>query len=318
MYPWGHNRRFNAFPNYCVKTFGQRLQKVAIDAGFTCPNRDGTISTEGCLYCNNDAFNPSYCNPDHTITEQLQAGIGFLNVRYKKAHKYLPYFQAYSNTYKPVEELEKLYNEALSFPGVVGLIIGTRPDCLNDETAELLAGLSQKYYILIEFGMESCDDTILKRINRGHTFKQSTDALEKCAALGIKAGIHLIFGLPGDTPENMLAQTKIMSSLPVHSLKLHQFQVVKDTKMETLYKEQPELFYCFSRSEYIDFVIDFVEMLNPAIVIDRFAGEVPPRFLAGPSIMADKTWGFIRNDQLIQMIEKRMQERDTFQGRLFS
>ncbi|OQA01089.1 MAG: coproporphyrinogen III oxidase [Bacteroidetes bacterium ADurb.Bin408] len=318
MYPWGHNRRFNAFPNYCVKVFGQRLQKVAVDAGFTCPNRDGTLSTEGCLYCNNDAFNPSYCNPVLTITEQLKAGIDFLNVRYKKAHKYLPYFQAYTNTYKPVKELEKLYNEALNFPGVVGLIIGTRPDCLDDETAGLLADLSREYFILLEFGVESCNDAILKSINRGHTFKQSADALKICATLGIKAGIHLIFGLPGDTRENMLAQTDIISSLPLHSIKMHQFQVVKGTKMETLYQQQPEIFYNFSREEYIEFVIDFVERLNPAIVIDRFAGEMPPRYLAGPSIMADKTWGFIRNDQLIQMIEKRMQQRETWQGRLYS
>lgn len=317
MYTWGHNRRFNAFPNFCVKEFGERLQKVAVDAGFTCPNRDGTISTEGCYYCNNDAFNPSYCSPQNSISMQLKEGIDFLNIRYKKANKYLAYFQAFTNTYKPIDELKRLYAEALTYPGVTGIIVGTRPDCVNEEILDYLSLLSKKHFVLLEYGVESCFDKTLIRVNRGHTFKQSVKALEMCAERNIKAGIHLIFGLPGETYEDMLLQAGIISDLPVFSLKIHQLQVVKNTKMEVLYKENPLDFITFKRDEYIELVISFVERLNPSIIIDRFAGEVPPRFLAGPSIMKDATWGLIRNDQLIQMIEKRMAEKDTWQGKFY-
>jgi len=318
MYIWGNTRRFNAFPNYCVRTYGERFQKVAIDAGFTCPNRDGVISTEGCYYCNNDAFNPSYCSPQKSITEQLKEGIDFLNIRYKKADKYLAYFQAFTNTYKPLDELKKIYAEALEIPSVKGLIIGTRPDCVNEEILDYLSELSQKYIVLIEYGVETCLNSTLKRINRGHTFEQSVKALEMSAERNLKAGIHLIFGLPGETYSDILMQADIISSLAVHSLKIHQLQVVKNTKMERLYAENPDDFLTFKRDEYIELVISFVENLNPNIIIDRFAGEVPPRFLAGPSIMRDSSWGFIRNDQLIQMIEKRMAEKDTWQGKFYN
>ena len=317
MYSWGDNRRYNAFPNYCVKAFGERLQKVSIDAGFTCPNRDGTLSLGGCDYCNNDAFNPSYCSAQNSITQQLKEGIDFLNIRYKKAAKYLAYFQAYSNTYKPLESLKKIYDEALRYPSVVGAIIGTRPDCVNEEILDYLSTLSQKHFVLVEYGVETCFDKTLSRINRGHTFAQSVKAIEMSAERNIKAGIHLIFGLPGETRDDILAMADIISVLPVHSLKMHQFQVVKGTRMEILYRENPADFYAFTRDEYIELVISFVEKLNPRIIIDRFAGEVPPRFLAGPSIMKDASRGFIRNDQLIQIIEKRMEEKDTWQGKFF-
>jgi len=317
MYAWGNDRRFNAFPNYCVKVFGERLQKVAIDAGFTCPNRDGSLSTEGCYYCNNDAFNPSYCNPRKSISQQLKEGIDFLNIRYKKADKYLAYFQAFTNTYKPFKELKKIYTEALNFSSVTGIIIGTRPDCVNEEILDYLSELSLDYYVLIEYGVETCFDNTLKSINRGHTFNQSIKAIKMSAERNIKTGIHLIFGLPGETSDDILSQAEIISELPIHSLKIHQLQIVKDTKMEMLYKENPCDFVSFTRDEYIELVISFVEKLNPDIIIDRFAGEVPPRFLAGPSIMEDASWGFIRNDQLIQMIEKKMEEKDTWQGKFY-
>lgn len=316
-FPAQQGRRYNAFTGWCLTTFGERLQKVAVDAGFTCPNRDGTLSTEGCYYCNNESFNPSYCNPHISITTQIAEGIKFLSIRYKKASRYLIYFQAYTNTYKNIEILKALYEEALAYPDVAGLIIGTRPDCLSDELLAYLAELNKSHFILVELGMETANDKTLQRVNRGHTFATTHEALIRCANYNIKAGVHLIFGLPGDTPEDMVAQAAIISALPVHSVKMHQLQVVKGTPLERMYAEQPGLFVPFTLQNYIDLVIDFTERLNPAIVIDRFAGEVPPRFLAGPSILADSKYGFLRYDQVLQHIEKRMKERDTWQGKFF-
>lgn len=311
-----NKRRFYAFADYCINTFGERLQKVAVDAGFTCPNRDGSIGTGGCTYCNNESFNPSYCNPSKPVSTQISEGIAFLNVRYKKAERYLVYFQAYTNTYKSIEVLKRLYEEALAYPGVAGLIIGTRPDCVSDALLSYLSRLSEKHFILVEFGMESSNDATLRLVNRGHTFAQTQDALHRCAQYNIKAGVHLIFGLPGETQAEMVLQASMLNTLPIHSVKIHQLQVVKGTALEKLFTENPELFMRFTFEQYIDLVIDFTELLHPDIVIDRFAGEVPPRYLAGPSILADDRYGFLRYDQVLQRIEKRMAERDTWQGKL--
>ncbi len=316
-YPWLHERRFNAFPNYCVRVFGERLQKVSVDAGFTCPNRDGTISTQGCFYCNNASFSPSYCNSSKNITEQIKEGIDFLNIRYKKAEKYLVYFQSYTNTYRKINELKSLYSEALSYNGVKGLIIGTRPDCITEELLDYLAELSENYYIVMEFGMETTNNNTLKFINRGHTFEQSVEALQLCASKKVLAGVHLIFGLPYENEEELLSRAHIISKLPVHAIKIHQLQIVKETVLETLYKKEPSAFLSFTLDSYIDLIIGFTERLNPDIIIDRFAGEVPPRFLAGPSIMKNNTYGYLRNDQILQMIEKRMEALDTWQGKGF-
>jgi len=310
-YPWGHERRFNAYSNYFRNIYGARVQKVSIDAGFTCPNRDGAKGFGGCTYCNNDAFNPSYCKSVKSVSEQIGEGIKFHKWRYNEAVSYLAYFQSYSNTYAPLEKLKILYEEALNYPGVVGLIIGTRPDCIDDEKLEYIKELSERYYIAIEYGIESCHNKTLLRINRGHSFEDAVFTLEKTAALGINAGAHFIFGLPGETRDEMLKQVDIISRLPVKTVKFHQLQIIKGTPMEIEFKNNSGDFELFTWEEYLDFFISFLERLNPAIVVERFTGEAPPRFLTGEG------WGKKRTDQIVNLIEKRLEELNTWQGRMY-
>ncbi|NCC73932.1 MAG: TIGR01212 family radical SAM protein [Sphingobacteriia bacterium] len=309
---WGHNRRFNSYAEYFRREFGGRVQKVSVDAGFTCPNRDGSIGYGGCTYCNNEAFNPSYCSPEKSITRQIKEGIEFHRRRYRRAEKFLVYFQAYSNTYDTLERLKRRYEEALSADKVAGLVIGTRPDCIDDEKLDYLAQLSRDYYIILEYGLESCYDQSLRLVNRGHTFADSVEALKKTAEKGLKSGVHMIFGLPGESIQQITGQAEILSGLPITTLKIHQLQIVKNTVMASQYRKQPETFRFFSICEYVDLVIDFIERLNPAIVIERFAGEVPPRFLESPD------WGPMRYDVVLQRIENRLAERDTWQGKLYN
>lgn len=311
LYPWGNERRFNAYSNYFRSRYGARIQKVSIDAGFTCPNRDGTKGTGGCTYCNNDAFNPSYCLPEKSVTRQIEEGIDFHKRRYKEATSYLAYFQAYSNTYASLQKLKELYEEALSFPGVIGLVIGTRPDSIDQEKLTYIKSLSEKYYISVEYGIESCYDKTLKRINRGHTFADAVDALEKTSELGINTGAHFILGLPGESRDEMLAQAEIISALPLKTVKFHQLQIIKGTLMEKEFLANPGDFHLFSWDEYLEFFVRFLERLSPSIVVERFTGEAPPRFLAGDG------WGKKRTDQIVSLIEKRLEELDTWQGRLF-
>lgn len=310
-YPWGNVRRFNAFPDYFRRQYGSRMQKVSVDAGFTCPNRDGSKGTGGCTYCDNKAFNPSYCQPPKSVSIQIEEGIGFHKKRYRKVESYLVYFQAYSNTYASVDRLSELYNEALGHKDVRGLVIGTRPDCVNDEILDFLKELSKRCILLLEFGIESCFDRTLKRINRGHSFKDAVDALEATASRGLDASAHFIFGLPGETREEMLLEADIISGLPLKRVKFHQLQIIKGTKMEEEYNRNPSDFEIFSWEDYLDFIIRFLERLNPEIVVERFTGEAPPRFLL------KEIWGKKRTDQIIGLIEKRLEELDTWQGRLY-
>ncbi|MFH0843062.1 MAG: TIGR01212 family radical SAM protein [Bacteroidota bacterium] len=310
-FTWGHKRRFNAYPDHFRKLFGARVQKVSIDAGFTCPNRDGTKGTGGCTYCNNDAFNPSYCVPEKTVTRQIAEGIAFHRKRYREAGSYLAYFQAYSNTYAPLAKLKDLYEEALRYPGIIGLIIGTRPDCIDAKKLEYLKGLSTKHYVAVEYGIESCYDRTLQRINRGHSFKEAADTVRKTSGLGINTGAHFIFGLPGESREEMLAVAAIISELPLTTVKFHQLQIIKGTEMEKEHRSNPSDFQLFTWDEYLDFIIKFLERLTPAIVVERFTGEAPPRFLT------EQKWGKKRTDQITGLIEKRLEELNTWQGRLY-
>lgn len=311
IYPWGHPRKFNAYSDYFKKIFGERVQKITVDAGFTCPNRDGTLARGGCTYCNNDAFNPSYCNPQKPVAQQVAEGIEFHKVRYRRASQYLVYFQPYSNTYAPLEKLKKLYEEALSQKGVAGLVIGTRPDCVDQEKLDYLQQLAEKYYIIVEYGVETIYNPTLERINRQHTFEQSVSAITETARRGLHTGAHFIFGLPGETRQQMLDSVKTVSQLPLTTIKFHQLQIVSGTAMARDYQKYPEDYPLFSLEEYIDFIIRYTERLNPDFIIERFAGEVPPRFLAGPG------WGRIRNDQINILIEKEMEKRNTWQGKFF-
>ena len=311
-YPWGHSRRFNTYADYFKSRFGERVQKVSVDAGFTCPNRDGTKGRGGCTYCNNNAFNPSYCQPEKSVRQQILEGITFHKVRYRRAEKYLAYFQAYSNTYGELDYLKKIYMEALDVPGVVGLVVGTRPDCVDDEKLDYFAELAEKIYLIIEYGIESCYNKTLEKINRQHNYEQSVEAIQKTAQRGIKSGAHLIFGLPGETREEMLHEAEIISKLPLDNVKFHQLQIIKDTQMAKDYALNPGEFNLFSWEEYREFMIDFLERLNPRFVVERITGEAPPRFLAGPR------WGLKRTDQILNLFEQRLEERNTWQGRLYN
>ncbi|MBC35476.1 MAG: TIGR01212 family radical SAM protein [Bacteroidetes bacterium] len=310
-YLWGHHRRFNAYANYFKKEFGERVQKLSIDAGFTCPNRDGRVGTGGCTFCNNDAFNPSYCLPEKSVQQQIQEGIEFHQNRYRRAHSYLAYFQAYSNTYGDIDHLKSIYHQALDFPQVKGLVIGTRPDCITEQQLKYFSEISKSHYVIIEYGIESCYNSTLERINRGHTYDHAVKAIELTHSFGLKTGAHLIFGLPGESKNDMLKEAEILSQLPLNNIKFHQLQIIKGTQMENEYQKFPERFKFFELDEYVDFIIEFLELLNPKFVVERFAGEVPPRFQAGPG------WGLIRNDQVLNKIERELEKRDTWQGRLF-
>jgi uncharacterized protein len=312
LYPWGHSRRFNAYSEHIRKVFGARVQKLSLDAGFSCPNRDGTISTGGCTFCDSDAFNPSYCLPEKSITQQLTEGIEFHKKRYRRSSKYLAYFQAFSNTHAPLSKLKTLYEEALALPDVIGLVIGTRPDCVNLEKLDYLARLGEKYYIIIEYGIESCNNETLKSINRGHTFEQALWALEESRKQGLKTGAHFIIGLPGESRDKILAQARTIAQLPVDNIKFHQLQILKNTPLENDYLRNPEKFHLFSLDEYVDFMTTYIELLPPQMVIERFTAEVPPRYRIAPN------WGNLRTDQILAMIEKKLEEKDSWQGKSFN
>jgi len=309
--PWKHNRRFNSYSEYFKNTFGQRVQKISVDAGFTCPNRDGKLARGGCTYCNNNAFNPSYCSPGKSIEQQVKEGIEFHKVRYRRANKYLVYFQPYSNTYAPLDELKKMYETALSQEGVIGLVIGTRPDCVDDQKLEYLGSLSKEFYIVVEYGVESIYNQTLERINRRHSFEQSVEAFQRSAEYGLNVGAHFIFGLPGESREMMMESVKTISELPLTTIKFHQLQIVTGTAMAKEFSLDPGHFDLFSFEDYVQFIIRFTEKLNPEFIIERFAGEVPPKYLSGPG------WGLIRNDQINNAIEKEMERQNTWQGKFF-
>ncbi len=309
-YGFPDGKRYNSFVGYFKRKYGERLQKIVLDAGFTCPNRDGKVGRGGCTYCDNAAFHPSYSTAGKSLHQQMDEGIEFHKVRYRTTEHYLAYFQSFSNTYAPLERLKSLYEEALSHPDVVGIVIGTRPDCVDEEKLDYIAELAKKHVVIVEYGIESCYDRTLKRINRGHDFETARKAVEMTAQRGIDVGAHFILGLPGETKQMMLDSCGLINALPVRSVKFHQLQIVKGTRMEKEYAECPEDFERFSLDEYLDFFTDMLERLRPDLFIERFVGEVPPRFVN------ETPWGLIRNVELLRLLEKRLEERDTWQGRL--
>lgn len=301
---------YNEFGPWLKEKVGEKVQKISINAGFTCPNRDGRLGVGGCTYCNNQTFNPAYCRTERTVAEQLEEGKNFFARKYPEM-KYLAYFQAYTNTYGELEEIKAKYEEALSVDGVVGLVIGTRPDCMPDELLDYLEALNRRCFLIVEYGIESTYDKTLVRINRGHDFQCTRDAVERTASRGIITGGHMILGLPGETPEEIRAQAATISSLPLDTLKLHQLQLIKGTRMAEEYETSPQDFHLYSADEYVDLVIDFVELLRPDIVLERFVSQSPSSLLAVPG------WG-LKNYEFVEKVRRRMKERKTWQGRLYN
>jgi radical SAM protein (TIGR01212 family) len=306
------NRRYNSYTDWFSTLFGKRVQKVSINAGFTCPNRDGTLGSGGCTYCNNEAFIPAYCTPDISVTEQLEKGITFHRRRYRHAENFLAYFQAYTSTYASIEKLKALYDEALSYPGVLGLVIGTRPDCITSEMLDYLAEMSRDYFVIVEYGIESTNDEILRKINRGHDFASSVRAVTETAEKGIYTGAHLIFGLPGESREQIIDSAAVISALPLSSLKIRQLQLVKGTLMAEEYRKTPGNFDLYTLDEYLDLVIAFCERLSPSLMIERISGEAPPRMLDDP-----RDWQK-RSNEIFSLFEALLERKDTWQGRLYN
>ena len=300
---------YNDLSAYLSECFPFKVQKISLNAGFTCPNRDGTVGYGGCTYCNNQTFNPAYCKTEKTVTEQLEEGKQFFARKYPDM-KFLAYFQAYTNTYAELEELKQKYEEALSVPDVVCFVIGTRPDCMPDTLLNYLEELNQRTFLLVEYGVESTDNDTLKRINRGHTFEVAEEAIRKTAARGIRVGAHIILGLPGEERSSLIKQAGLLSALPLTTLKLHQLQLIKGTRMAAEYYEHPEEFHLYSADEYIDLVIDYVEHLRPDMVLERFVSQSPKELLIAPD------WG-LKNHEFTDKVKKRMRERDAWQGKKY-
>jgi len=301
-------QRYNSFGQYMRKTFGTTVYKVNVDAGFTCPNRDGTLGFSGCIYCNNDSFRPSSCKPSLSVSDQVRSGITHTKRRFK-ASKFLVYFQAYTNTYAPIDELERLYREALAAPDVIGLAIGTRPDAVDLPKIKLLETLASDFFILVEYGLQSMYDKSLEFIQRGHDFSAFLRAVEITKGRGIEIGAHLIAGFPTETRNETLAMAGEISQLPIRFLKMHQLQIIKDTPLAVLYRENP--FPVFEYHEYLDFVADFIEGTSPHIVFQRLFATAPDDILIAPA------WGRNRH-HILRDIEKNLAARDALQGRNFT
>lgn len=303
----------NRYLNYnqlLKQEFNERAQKISINAGFTCPNRDGSKGKGGCTYCNNQTFVPGYCKPIKSVTQQIDEGIDFFNKTKYKDQIYLAYFQSYTNTYDTLDKLEKIYGEALKHPRIKGIVVGTRPDCISDAILDYFEDLSKKTYVMIEYGIESTKDETLDFINRGHDYACAVEAIKATAGRGIKTGAHLILGLPLEDRDTILSHADEMNKLPLTAIKLHQLQLVKGTIMAKQRLENPEWFRMFTADEYVDLVVDFIERLSPNIAIERFVSQSPKSLLISPD------WG-LKNFEFVDKVEKRLDERNAMQGRLY-
>ncbi|HXX56628.1 MAG TPA: TIGR01212 family radical SAM protein [Thermodesulfovibrionales bacterium] len=299
--------RYNSFGRFTKERFGTSVHKVNVDAGFTCPNRDGTLGVSGCIYCNNDSFRPGSCRPALSIKEQVRNGIEYLKRRYG-SEKFIVYFQPFTNTYAPVEELERIYREALTEPSVMGLAIGTRPDCIDREKIALLESLASRYFVLVEYGLQSMYDKSLRFINRGHDYRTFLNALTMTEGRGIEIGAHIIVGFPTETRQETLSMAGALSALPLGFLKIHQLQIVRDTPLASFFGESP--FPVFGYKDYLNFVVDFLERLSPEIVIQRLFATAPDSILIAPK------WERNRSEML-RDITRLLIERDTRQGKKF-
>lgn len=308
-FPWGHDQRYNDFGRYMRNRFNGRVQKLSINAGFTCPNRDGSKGIGGCTFCNNETFKPAYCQPLMSVKDQVEKGISLFSIRHPDT-RFLAYFQAYTNTYGELSQLIKLYEEALAVPNVVGLIVGTRPDCLPESLLDYFETLQKRVYVTVELGIESTNDHTLARVNRGHDFACTREAVDRLVRRNILVGAHLILGLPGETRDDMLNHAEIISQLPINYLKVHQLQYVRGSAMGRDYLANPGQYHVLELEEYLNLVVDFVERVRPDIVMERFASQAPFDLLLAPK------WG-LKNFEVSRMVEKRMAERNSWQGKLF-
>lgn len=299
---------YNDFGAWLRSHFPYKVQKISVDAGFTCPNRDGRIGRGGCTFCDNNTFNPSYCNKNSSIREQLETGKKFFARKYPEM-KYLAYFQAYTNTYAPLDTLKRMYEEALGTENVVGIVIGTRPDCVNKELLDYLGSLSQQVFVSVEYGIESTNDATLKNINRGHSFDCARRAISETAARGITVGGHIILGLPGEDTQESLRQASIISQTELDILKIHQLQIIRGTRLEREYSEHP--FHLYTPEEYIGLLTEYIRRLRPNIVLDRFTSQSPADMLVAPR------WG-LKNHEFADRLANHMRAVGAYQGQLYA
>ena len=297
---------YNDYGTWIRRQFPYRVQKISIDAGFTCPNRDGRISTGGCIYCDNRTFNPSYCQRRLKVSAQLDEGKQFFAHKYPDM-KYLAYFQAFTNTYAPIAQLKALYEEALQVEDIVGIVIGTRPDCVSDELLDYLAELNERTFVLVEYGLESANNATLQRINRGHSFEQSVSALEHAHQRGLLTGAHIILGLPGEDAAESLRQAPILSQLPIDILKIHQMQIIRGTKLAEMYEREP--FHIYSVDEYIELIAQYIQRLRPDMVLERFVSQSPKELLIAPH------WG-LKNYEFTNKLVNYLKAKNIHQGQL--
>lgn len=290
---------YQEFGLWIKQRLGCKCQKISINAGFTCPNRDGRLGTGGCTFCNNQTFNPEYCETGKSVTEQLEEGKDFFRHKYPDM-RFLAYFQAYTSTYASVGHCISLYEEALKVEDVAGIVISTRPDCMPDELLDYLEELNQRTFVLVEYGVESANDQTLKAINRGHTFQTSADAIRRTAQRGIAVGAHIILGLPGEDKDELLRQADLIARLPLTTLKLHQLQIIKGTLMEKQFRKHP--WHMFSVEEYVDLVSAYLARLPRTLVIDRFVSSSPKHLLVAPQ------WG-LKNFEFANLIRNRLNTR---------
>ena len=308
--PCFNDHRYHLYNDWAKKKYGGRLQKVSIDAGFTCPNRDGSLGIGGCSFCNNEGFSPSYLREERDICKQIDIGIEFMRRRYPKTKGFLAYFQSYSNTYDNLDHLKKTYELALAHPTVSGLVIGTRPDCLPDETLDYLAELSKRMLVELEIGIESCNDEVLRECLRGHDFACTEDAIRRAARRGLFITGHLLLGLPLETRASLIEGAKALAKLPLDALKFHQLQIVRGTRLANQYRSASERIQLLDPDNYLDAVIDMLEYLPPHMKIQRLGSEVPPNVLVSPD------WG-MRLHKFPARLEEKLKARSTWQGKLF-
>ena len=305
-----HGRRYNAYNDWVKRQYGGRLQKISLDAGFTCPNRDGTLGIGGCSFCNNDGFTPSYLREQRDLTAQIDTGIAFMRRRYPGTTRFLAYFQSYSNTYKELDQLRTLYESTLAHPDISGIVIGTRPDCLPDTTLDYLAELSSRAPVELEIGIESCSDEVLRECLRGHDFACTTSAIQRAAERKLFITGHLLLGLPLETTESLIEGAKQLARLPLDALKFHQLQIVRGTRLANLYRANPKSVPLLSPESYLDAVIAMLEHLPPQFKIQRLGSEVPPTLRLSPD------WG-VRLSRFPAMLDDRLCLHDTWQGKRY-